>query len=244
MWRNMFRLGLLFSLLLLLAPQPADSQVLNRLKKRAAQAAEDQLSQEIEEMIRGAVRCVFDDLACVERARADGQKVVLTDAEGEIMMNDEGQPYMDPSELPPEMAPTPPPASNYDFEPGDRVIFETSFAGDDFGDFPRVLEFLQGNMQVVDWQGQAFLQADQKESRFAIQLPETLPERFTIEFDLYDPTDGEGVSLALTEPPNLGWAWAHYYEGYQFLNAGRSQGSGVWQGGEGTPRVSTTVDSQ
>jgi len=144
------RLGLLAVALSILGPGPVEAQVIDRLKRRVAAAAEEQVAQEFEEIVRGAVRCVFDNLECIEKAKADGDTVVLTDAEGQILTNDEGRPYMDPSELPPELAPPDPPDSNYDFEPGDRVLFEEGFADENLGDFPRTLEFLQGNMQVVD----------------------------------------------------------------------------------------------
>ncbi len=71
---------------------------------------------------------------------------------------------------------------NYDFVPGERVIFAEDFSRDNVGDFPRRMEFQRGNMELAEWQGQRWLRATTN-SRFAIDLPETLPQRFTVEFD-------------------------------------------------------------
>jgi outer membrane protein OmpA-like peptidoglycan-associated protein len=71
---------------------------------------------------------------------------------------------------------------NFDFVPGDRVLFYDDYASDDVGDFPRRFEFEEGNAEVAEWEGSRWLRVSQA-TRFAIVLPETLPERFTVEFD-------------------------------------------------------------
>ena len=72
--------------------------------------------------------------------------------------------------------------ANYDFVPGERAIFVDDFSADRVGNFPQRLEFKSGNMEIVDWQGARWLRAEGGE--FFINLPETLPERFTMEFGL------------------------------------------------------------
>lgn len=72
--------------------------------------------------------------------------------------------------------------ANYDFVPGERVLFAEEFANDNVGDFPRRLEFVEGNMEVVEWQGSRWLRGT-TDGEFRINLPETLPERFTVEFE-------------------------------------------------------------
>ena len=71
---------------------------------------------------------------------------------------------------------------NYDFRPGERVLFADDFTKDEVGDFPRRLELKSGNMEVAEWQGGRFLRST-SDGSFEIALPETLPERFTLEFD-------------------------------------------------------------
>ena len=71
---------------------------------------------------------------------------------------------------------------NFDFVPGDRVLFYDDYTADNVGDFPRRIEFAEGNAEIADWEGGKWLRVS-KSAKFAIVLPETLPERFTVEFD-------------------------------------------------------------
>lgn len=72
--------------------------------------------------------------------------------------------------------------ANYDFVPGERVLFTEDFTRDNVGDFPRRLEFAEGNMEVVEWKGERWLRGT-TDGKFYIALPEVLPERFTVEFE-------------------------------------------------------------
>jgi len=74
--------------------------------------------------------------------------------------------------------------ANYDFKPGDRVIFAEDFSADAVGNFPQRLEFIEGNMEVVDWKGEKHLRATSP-ALFAVHLPEKLPDKFTIEFTVF-----------------------------------------------------------
>jgi OOP family OmpA-OmpF porin len=80
--------------------------------------------------------------------------------------------------------------ANYDFKPGERVLFADDLAADEVGDFPRRMEFKSGSLEIVDWQGSRLLRAN-SDSRWFIAVPELLPERFTMEFDYAIPTGGE-----------------------------------------------------
>ena len=87
-----------------------------------------------------------------------------------------------------EKAPEPPAApaatdAGKDFVAGDRVIFAADFARDQIGNFPRALELKSGNMEVATVGGKRFLRAT-SHGEFVIALPEILPQRFTMEFDL------------------------------------------------------------
>lgn len=79
---------------------------------------------------------------------------------------------------------------NYDFIPGERTIFETNFSDAVIGNFPRNLESRGGELSVVSYSGGRAIAANSIGS-FAIKLPETLPERFTIEFNLFN-SEGSG----------------------------------------------------
>jgi OmpA-OmpF porin, OOP family len=73
--------------------------------------------------------------------------------------------------------------ANYDFVPGDEILMYDDFSGDEVGDFPRRFELVQGNYEVVEWEGGRYLRATSN-GLFAIPLPRTLPERFTIEYSV------------------------------------------------------------
>jgi outer membrane protein OmpA-like peptidoglycan-associated protein len=90
--------------------------------------------------------------------------------------------------------------ANYDFIPGERVLFADDFSGDRVGNFPKRLELGRGNLEIVDIAGKRFLRAASP-SRFWVNLPEALPQRFTMEFDLSLPWNGMLVYGGPDGPP-------------------------------------------
>jgi OOP family OmpA-OmpF porin len=107
--------------------------------------------------------------------------------------------------------------ANYDFKPGDRPLFTDDFTRDEVGDFPRRLDLKEGNMEVVEWQGRRLLRATSF-GGFFVPLPETLPERFTVEFD-YHGSDGWylGVHFAGAEEGPSG---EHHYVAVRVSDGG------------------------
>lgn len=75
---------------------------------------------------------------------------------------------------------------NYDFIPGDKVLYYEDFANSPVGDFPQHLEFVEGNMEVAEWEGARYLRVEEN-GKFEIPLPENLPENFTVEMQVYLP---------------------------------------------------------
>ena len=76
---------------------------------------------------------------------------------------------------------------NYDFVPGNKVLFYTDFSDDKVGNFARRLKYLNGPMDVVDRNGAKVLRAT-GQSQFLIPLAQPLPDKFTIEFDVIAPS--------------------------------------------------------
>jgi OmpA-OmpF porin, OOP family len=74
--------------------------------------------------------------------------------------------------------------ANYDFVPGERILFADDFSSDRAGDFPRRMELVDGNAEIVEWNNARYLSVPAF-TTIAIPLPETLPEQFTIEFEFY-----------------------------------------------------------
>ena len=174
----------------ILVPSIAAAQF-GGIGRRITRGVADEIGREAEDRARDAVRCAFDDLECIEKAREDGQTPVMTDADGEVLTDEDGRPYNDPSDVPADVAASAVASAgeapgtgvwvNYDFIPGDIVMFHDDYMGGRVGDFPRRFELLEGNWEVVESQGSRYVRATAG-GAVAILLPGTLPERFTIEF--------------------------------------------------------------
>lgn len=165
---------------------PLEGQGLrDRLKRAAQNATEREIARQVDKAVTGMIRCALNDSACVEEARENGQPVEMTDEDGNVIRDASGNPVSDAEYAKATRAkPGEGVWSSYEFVPGERTLFLEDFSKDDQGDFPRRLEFLNGNMEVVESDGMNVLRATSG-SAFAIPLPETLPERFTLEFPVH-----------------------------------------------------------
>ena len=77
---------------------------------------------------------------------------------------------------------------NYDFVPGNKVLFYTDFSEDRVGNFARGLKYEGGPIEVVERDGVKMLRSTGR-STFLIPLGKVLPERFTLEIDVIPPTE-------------------------------------------------------
>jgi len=84
---------------------------------------------------------------------------------------------------------------NYDFVPGDSVLYFEDFADDAVGDLPKHLDVTHGNVTVVDIGGKKYLRTVTGGDA-TITLPAPLPERFTIEVTFHR-RGGNGMGLFL-----------------------------------------------
>lgn len=198
-------------LLVLLALLPATSraQVGSRLRKALGRAAEEEATQQLTDRVRNAVRCVFDDLECIEKANASGKGTVLTDDHGNVLRDADGNPVSDPDkgrDLAEQGGSSARPGegawANYDFVPGDSILFYEDFSRDRVGDFPRRFELSQGNWEIVEWEGGRYLRATSG-GLVSIPLPSELPERFTVEFSV-NLTHGNAYLRMMTGPAYYG----------------------------------------
>jgi OmpA-OmpF porin, OOP family len=80
---------------------------------------------------------------------------------------------------------------NYDFVPGNKVIFYTDFSEDRVGNFARGLKFKAGQMDVVERDGVKMLRSTAR-SEFLIPVGRKLPQRFTLELDVIAPPEPIG----------------------------------------------------
>ena len=89
---------------------------------------------------------------------------------------------------------------NYDFVPGDNILFEDNFVDDQDGEFPAhwTLEAGQGVVNKVKGE-KAFFMTDGNYGRFNPRMKKAdyLSDPFTIEFDMYYVPGSYGVHLIL-----------------------------------------------
>jgi OOP family OmpA-OmpF porin len=156
--------ALLAAAALAAAPRTAEAQFGRRLKDAIKHTAEDKAIQKTTETENKAI----ETAPAESTATAAG----TTAAPAEQLKPGEGA------------------WANYDFKPGDRILYASDFSGDEVGDFPRSMEFKSGALETVEWQDARWLRATQ-DSKFYLVLPETLPSQFTMEFDYSIPSDGE-----------------------------------------------------
>lgn len=213
----------------LLLPTPSHSQVLNRLKN----AAMDEAERQAERLVRDAIRCTLQDSACPLQAEASGEEVIFVDERGEVITDEDGMPITDREEArrragvhdDGDSEPGRPGEgvwANYDFVPGHRVLFAEDFSDDAVGDFPRRFDLVGGNWDVVEWQGRRLLRnTGPRNAAIALPLPETLPERFTIEFDAFLPHGNQSLVVGTTRPDGRNHA---AYPGNYFRVDGRRSG--------------------
>jgi len=155
------------------AEEAAKRAAADRAAKRAAEATEKVLDK-----AENTVKCAASDKACQEKAAAEGKTVVTEQAAGGATTTVAAG-GVSSTAKPGEGA-----WVNYDFVPGERAIFVEDFSKDNVGDFPRRLELVDGNMEVAELaSGGRMLRVTSWPGKFTINLPERLPERFTIEFD-------------------------------------------------------------
>ena len=201
---------LLYAFLLTLAVSPAaDAQgIFGRVRDAAQRGAERAVEREAERRadaaVTNAIECALGDTACAEEARANGQEVVYVDDQGDPVDAAAAEAAATSGATVTTLRPGEGAWANYDFVPGERPLFVDDFSNDRVGNFPRRLEFVGGSMEIVEWQGQRWL-SDGGDGAFFINLPETLPERFTMEFDLTG--HGNGMSIFFNGAEN------HYDDG-------------------------------
>jgi OOP family OmpA-OmpF porin len=246
----------LLTLALLLGAQPAQAQLFDKIKDAAKRGAERAVERETSRradravtaafgLAEDAVVCAVTDETCIAEAQAEGNDVVVVDEDGEPLPADQ-QPSVQanraeqaasasgaPSNAP--MAPGEGVWANYDFVPGQRVLFFDDFGDEYVGDFPRRLNYTKGNVEVVEWEGQRLIRGTGGD-HFSVPVGGPLPDRFTVEFDIHDPATEGGTSIYFGEVED-----PYYYEG-PYVNIGSWRGSGVWHTEDG--QVSTNAVEQ
>ena len=231
---------LVFSSLLVLA---GCAGTVDRIGAAAERAVNRQLDYRTDRAVSGAidgmfdagervVRCAFTDETCIREAQDRGENVVLVDGEGNPVDRN-GRPVTAANAEDAVIRTTVANAdANYDFTPGERTLFAEDFANDRVGDFPRALHYLSGTAEVVSFEGQRFLRYSQS-GAFQVPVGQTLPGRFTIEFDAQIGRGGnvEVFTAPPSDPDNDARPFGNYEENKLVLGgAGGYSQSGVYEG--------------
>lgn len=204
-------------------PAPLHAQsILDRIREKAKaklNTLEDSLSNQIVDEATGAVQCLITNLECMKNAADSAKPVKVVDKNGNAVTSADsakaistatGARTTPAAAMTTPAAPTTPATTtatpvpgegvfvNYDFIPGERVLFAEDFTRDKPGDFPRRLQLRSGNFEVASWQAQQFLRTNEA-GDIAIPLPEVLPQRFTFEAD-YSGGAGWDLKISFADP--------------------------------------------
>jgi outer membrane protein OmpA-like peptidoglycan-associated protein len=155
---------------------------LGGLLDRARRAAEREIGQSVERNVGDVVGCVVGNDDCSDAADANDSNSATPSAVGATPANS------GTGEQPGQGV-----WRNYDFTPGKRVIFASDWAGARVGRIPQDIRFVNGNMQVVERNGQKVLEFTNN-SVFQIVLDEPLPRSFSLEFDAKAALPNIGIS--------------------------------------------------
>lgn len=175
---------------------------LDRFKQKAKERV-DQKTDKVMDKTLDTVECVAGDDDCVAAAKDSGKTVVLTDEDGKpLPANKEraAAPVEPAAQAAESVRPGDGAWANFDFVPGERVLFSDDFSQDRVGNFPQRLELVRGNLEVVESVGKRWVRSKSLNGELGIPLPETLPQQFTMEFDFTFP---ENFPLTLYSAPQF-----------------------------------------
>lgn len=184
-------------------PAAGQGGFLGRVKQKAQEKLQkkidstaDTLSGRIVDGATGAVVCVVTNKTCIADASKQGKPVKVTDASGkQVSSADSAKAVVAAgggtgaaAAAAPAEAPTLKSYQNYDFVPGDSIVFDDDFASDADGEFPAHWKLLDGQAVINMRDGApAFVVESGLAARVAprIKNDSYLGPTFTVEFDYY-----------------------------------------------------------
>ena len=238
----MTRLPVLLACLLTLgamSAQTASAQsFMDQIRRAAERTVEREVGRLTDQAITGAIECVVGDRACEATAKQENREIrYVSPPSGGTATGATAAPASASAPAADRPLAATQAWANYDFVPGERVLFAEDFAADRVGNFPRRLGFISGTLELVELDGRRMLRAT-SDGRFQIVLPEALPERFTMEFDVHLPHSWHQVHVAFREPSGGFRSLRTAYrgiDGYKlgYVQLGTQGKSGIRSGGTG-----------
>lgn len=139
-------------------PERADAQIGRIIKKKAAEVAKDAAKNATQDSAKAAPTRPADATPAASSGATPGGAASQGKADPKVW-------------------------ENYDFVPGNKVLFYTDFSEDRVGNFARGLKYVGGPVEVVERDGVKMLRSTAR-STMLIPVGRVLPERFTLEFDI------------------------------------------------------------
>jgi hypothetical protein len=221
-----------------LGAQSVVERMAQRAKERAAAVAERAADKGFDRL-ENRIHYLVGDEECIAKAKKAGKTVTTHESTDELdaavhaeaeaaAAAKAGATKDGPSKPPTATAPQPSGGAslsaadakaweNFDFVPGERILFSDDLGRDRVGNFPQRLQLVEGNMQVVEYRGARWLQATSF-GRFQVNLPEDLPrmydkphEKDWVDFigeNLHYELSGQFLGLKLTAQSVEFEAWA------------------------------------
>ena len=207
------------------APAQSMAERLAQKAKERLEAKAEKAGEALLDKLENVVNCLAGDAECIAKAKKAGKTVKTHESQDEVDAANTANAEAIAAEkadkadkaasaqaaapvtaksvtVPEQQSGTPVAAAidsrmwtNFDFVPGERVLFAEDFSRDRVGNFPQRLELVSGNMEVVEWQSKRWLRVSSR-GAVAIPLPEKLGTRFTMEFDVTIPWNGMGIYSA------------------------------------------------
>jgi len=190
------------------APSALSAQgLMDRIKAKAKERVDSETDKAIDKGLDNAAKCVLGDAACIKAAQDAGKPVAVTDKKGNKVSTADSVKAVQsvapaapaaPSAAATDAAPAGKFADgialNFDFIPGDKVIFYEDFASDKVGDLPEHLDITSGNFSIASHKGRKAL-VNNEGGYFTVKLPQQLPDRFTVEMEYHLSTGSNSIKV-------------------------------------------------
>ncbi|HRN72576.1 MAG TPA: OmpA family protein [Ginsengibacter sp.] len=166
--------GCLMAVSLLFVCQCSQGQILKRLKEKVKQTAADRVINDVGNATEKAIDKTED-------AAKKGTKKSRNGASG-----DEGSNKDDETNSGTSSTPSIKSYKNYDFVPGDTILFESNLADEQTGEIPSQFTLVEGQMDVQEEDGENVIHIPVGHgTTFSPRMSKEnyVPEKFTIEFD-------------------------------------------------------------
>ncbi|WP_055395193.1 OmpA family protein [Flagellimonas eckloniae] len=182
------KLTLIITCLFFLGHTSSNAQFFKKLKERAKQAAEETVSRKTEEKTSEALDSLIEKPFKKKKKRRsqNGEEDLYEESNEDY--TDEGYEEDTSNNTQPQLW------SQYNFVPGDKIIFNDDLSIEENGEFPSRWDLLSGNAENASYGENLVINLSHKAKITPLMdKTEYLPEVFTIEFDaFFQRTKGPG----------------------------------------------------